>query len=126
MSMLIGEFAKRAGYSADTVRFYEKLGFFGRSRQDNGYRVYTDEDLRTADLIATGKSMGFSLREIQGFLEEMSHGSLDHAAVQRSLRDKLQLIDARIASLKTTRKLVLEQIEYCRAMELSEKDQAAQ
>ena len=118
--MLIGEFARQAGITTDTVRFYEKVGFFGRIRQDNGYRVYTAEDVRTAELIASGKSMGFSLREIQTFVDEMRRGSLDHPAVQQSLREKLDLIDARIASLRAAKKVIQQQIDYCRSMELLE------
>jgi DNA-binding transcriptional MerR regulator len=118
--VLIGEFAKRVGVTPDTVRFYEKVGFFSRARRDNGYRVYTDRDVETAELIATGKAMGFSLREVQAFLEEMKRGSLDHARVQQSLREKIALIDSRISSLEKARKLVEEQIEYCREAELRE------
>jgi MerR family copper efflux transcriptional regulator len=118
--MLIGEFAKRIGVKPDTVRFYEKVGFFSQDRRDNGYRVYTEHDIETADLIATGKAMGFSLREIQVFLEEMKHGSPDHQGVQQSLKEKIALIDSKISSLEKARKLVEEQIEYCRQAERRE------
>jgi MerR family transcriptional regulator, copper efflux regulator len=118
--MLIGEFARRIGTSADTIRFYEKVGFFSRARSDNGYRVYTDDDVETAELIASGKAMGFSLREIRAFLEEMERGVLDHGAAQRSLREKVRVIDARIAALEKARQLVEQQIRYCREAELSE------
>jgi MerR family copper efflux transcriptional regulator len=121
--VLIGEFAKRVGVKPDTVRFYEKVGFFSRDRAGNGYRVYTERDVETAELIATGKAMGFSLREIQVFLEEMKRGSLDHSGVQQSLKEKIALIDSRIASLEKARKLVEEQIEYCREAELRENAQ---
>lgn len=118
--MLIGEFAKRIGVKPDTVRFYEKVGFFSQEREGNGYRVYTEHDTETAELIATGKAMGFSLREIHVFVEEMKRGPLNHSGVQKSLKEKIALIDSRIASLEQARKLVEEQIEYCREAELRE------
>lgn len=118
--MLIGEFARRVGVSTDTIRFYEKVGFFSGSRRDNGYRYYTDKDIETADLIASGKSIGFSLRDILAFSQEMTEGVLDHARAQESLQTKIDLIDERIASLQRVRHLAQQQLEYCRAMEARE------
>ncbi|NMO56914.1 MerR family transcriptional regulator [Actinoplanes sp. TBRC 11911] len=118
--MLIGQFAKRVGVSTDTIRFYEKVGFFSGSRGENGYRQYTDRDIETAGLIASGKSLGFSLRDILVFAQEMSGGSLDHARAQASLKDRIQLIDERIASLQQVRKLAEQQLAHCRAVEARE------
>ncbi|GII27063.1 MerR family transcriptional regulator [Planotetraspora mira] len=118
--MLIGEFAKRVGVSTDTIRFYGKVGFFSSSRSENGYRHYTEKDIETADLIASGKSIGFSLREILAFSQEMTEGVLDHARAQESLQSKINLIDERIASLNRVRKLAQQQLDYCRAVEAQE------
>ena len=118
--MLIGEFARRVGVSTDTIRFYEKVGFFSGSRTDNGYRYYTEKDLGTADLIASGKSIGFSLRDILAFSQEMTDGVLDHARAQVSLQSKINLIDERIASLKRVRELAQQQLDYCRVVEAQE------
>ena len=109
----IGEFARRVGVTTDTVRFYEKFGFFSAARSNNGYRRYTEHDLETADLIATGKSIGFSLREIQGFLQEMDTGHLDPVTVRTSLEQRIDLINTRISALERSRELVRAQIERC-------------
>ncbi|WP_433555523.1 MerR family transcriptional regulator [Pseudonocardia xinjiangensis] len=118
--MLIGEFAKRVGVSTDTIRFYEKVGFFSGRRGDNGYRIYSEKDIEVAELIAFGKSMGFSLRDILAFSNEMTAGVLDHSRAQVSLQAKIGLIDARISSLRKVKKLIQGQIDYCRAAEASE------
>jgi len=115
--MLIGEFAKKVGVTTDTIRFYEKVGFFSRSRGPNGYRHYSEDDLTIAEIIVSGKAIGFTLREILAFSSEMTDGSLDHAKVQQSLQAKIALIDSQIASLKNTRKLVRKQIDYCKKAE---------
>ncbi|MFF2520732.1 MerR family transcriptional regulator [Streptomyces liangshanensis] len=122
--MLIGEFARKAGVSTDTVRFYERLGFFSQNRKGNGYRVYSEEDLEVAGLISSGKSIGYSLREILDFAKELSDGPVDHAKAQASLQDKLEKVDAKIASLKSARQLIKKQIEYCRTVEAAEKADA--
>ena len=119
--VLISEFAQRIGVTPDTVRFYEKIGFFSRYRRKNGYRDYTEADIETAELISSGKSMGFSLREIHVFLDEMNRGTLDHPAVQASLQEKIRLINDRISALKKAKAIILEHISYCREVELNEK-----
>lgn len=118
--MLIGQFARRIGVSTDTIRFYEKKGFFSGSRSENGYRHYTNTDVETAELIASGKSLGFSLRDILAFAQEMTSGSLNHARAQESLQSKIDLINERIASLQRVRKLAEQQLAYCRATEKQE------
>ncbi len=44
--MRIGELAERAGVSTKAVRYYEELTLLGPERRANGYREYTEHDLR--------------------------------------------------------------------------------
>lgn len=63
--MLIKEAAKALGISERMLRHYEDAGLMSTERLENGYRRYSDVDLRRAgrirDLIATG----FSTREVR-------------------------------------------------------------
>jgi MerR family copper efflux transcriptional regulator len=118
--VLIGEFARRVGVSTDTIRFYEKVGFFSRNRGSNGYRVYGEEDLEVAELIASGKAIGFSLREILVFTEEMQAGALDHGKVQQSLQARLELVDAQLDALGNVKHLIQRRIAKCQQIELDE------
>ena len=66
--MLISEFARAAGLTPDTVRFYVRRGLLkpllGRKGGSNPYQIFTEEHVQTARLIRMGQSLGFSLREI--------------------------------------------------------------
>lgn len=63
--MLIGEVAKRAGISTRVLRHYDKLGLVRPSgRTLNGYRAYTDEDLRQLFQVEGLRTLGLSLAEI--------------------------------------------------------------
>ncbi|MBA2356124.1 MAG: MerR family transcriptional regulator [Acidobacteria bacterium] len=65
----IGVLAARAGTSADTVRYYERLGLLGPPpRTASGYRIYQDEELRRLQFIRRAKRLGFSLDDIRGLL----------------------------------------------------------
>jgi DNA-binding transcriptional MerR regulator len=67
-AMLISEFARQAGLTPDTVRFYVRRGLLrplaGRKGGSNPYQVFTQEHVELARLIRMGQSLGFSLREI--------------------------------------------------------------
>jgi len=66
--MLISEFARAAGLTPDTVRFYVRRGLLkpaaGRKGGSNPYQVFTNEHVEFARMIRMAQSLGFSLREI--------------------------------------------------------------
>lgn len=70
--MLIGELVDRTGLTKDTIRFYEKKGLISvgrRSRRENNYKEYSEQILDKLMLIRKLKDMGFTLNEIDTFLE---------------------------------------------------------
>jgi MerR family transcriptional regulator, copper efflux regulator len=61
----IGEFAKRAGVTPRTVRYYESLGLLDPSeREGGGFRYYTEVELTRLQKINALKELGLSLEEI--------------------------------------------------------------
>jgi len=88
--MQIKEAAERLGITERMLRHYEKEGLMDARRSENGYRSYSEADLRREgrirDLIATG----FSTREVRAMAgRPRSAGrctSLSITARRRSLR----------------------------------------
>jgi len=63
--MRIGEFAKRAGVTPRTVRYYESLGLLSpNEREGDGFRYYTEAELARLQKISNLKGLGLSLEEI--------------------------------------------------------------
>ncbi len=61
----IGEFARRAGVTPRTVRYYEGLGLLGPSqREGSGFRYYTETELARLQKIIALTELGLSLEEI--------------------------------------------------------------
>jgi DNA-binding transcriptional MerR regulator len=61
----IGETARRSGFSASALRFYEDIGLVDPSgRTAAGYRLYDDDALGRLTFIARAKQLGCSLDEI--------------------------------------------------------------
>jgi len=68
----IGEVAKNAGISTNTLRYYDKEGLLSPSAETEGrYRLYTDKDVAKLMQILLMKRLGFSLSEIKSRLVSM-------------------------------------------------------
>lgn len=64
--MRIGELAKTANVSINTLRHYHKEGLLSPSAaSEGGYRLYTDKDLAKLMQVLTMKELGFTLNEIK-------------------------------------------------------------
>jgi MerR family transcriptional regulator, redox-sensitive transcriptional activator SoxR len=66
--MKIGELAKRTGFNASAIRYYERLGLLAAPHRTGGQRRYPDEAVYRVLLIRFASDMGFTLGEIRVFL----------------------------------------------------------
>ncbi|MBD5561003.1 MAG: MerR family transcriptional regulator [Clostridia bacterium] len=72
--MQIGEFAGLTGLSADTLRYYEKLGLLRPGRDGSGRRTYTEADYSWVDFLKRLKRIGMPLAQIQHYAELRAQG----------------------------------------------------
>src|SRR2546426_191926 len=67
--MRIGEFARKAGMEAQTIRLYERRRILPAPRRTaSGYRIYETADLENLRLVQRCQELGFTLREIRELL----------------------------------------------------------
>jgi len=91
----IGEFAKLAGVTIRTLRYYDKIELLTPSlHTEEGHRRYTRNDLLRLQQIVTLKWMGFSLDEISDIINSSTYD------LHRSLNIQKQAVDAKIAELQ--------------------------
>jgi DNA-binding transcriptional MerR regulator len=105
--MRIGEFAKQAGVTPRTVRYYESLGLLGPGeREGAGFRYYTKAELIRLDKINTLKELGLSLEEISDVLPlyfEDATGLRGKQKVLEILKAHLQETEEKLESLQAFR-----------------------
>ena len=65
MGWSIRQISEMTGITADTLRYYEKEGILSPRRLDNGYRIYSEEDLAMLKSFVVMKYARFTLREIK-------------------------------------------------------------
>lgn len=68
--MRIGQVARQAGVSIDTVRFYERRGILTEPQREptSGYRTYPTDASRRIRFIKRAQDLGFTLKEIRELL----------------------------------------------------------
>jgi MerR family copper efflux transcriptional regulator len=96
--VLIGEAARRAGVSRDTVRLYTRLGLVACTPRTAGSRTYADYDRDAVELIKNIKvaqSIGFSLTELVPIAAAYVAGQLDDGEQRLLLETKLAEIRER-------------------------------
>lgn len=65
----IGDLARHAGVSVETIRYYEREGLMPRAaRMRSGRRVYGPSDLKTLAFIRKARRLGFALGDVRALL----------------------------------------------------------
>lgn len=71
----IGEAAKKLQISTRTLRYYDEKDLVRPAYiKENGYRFYSEEQIRQIELILFLKELGFSLKQIKMLIQD-KHGS---------------------------------------------------
>lgn len=109
--MQIKEAAERLGITQRMLRHYDKAGLLETSRTENGYRSYSEADLRRAERIRNLIAMGFSTREVRAMVPCLSHDNMGQCegGIQDLLR-KLEHIDRLRLELEARRAAVIERL----------------
>jgi MerR family mercuric resistance operon transcriptional regulator len=110
----IGEAAKEAGLSVDTIRFYEKEGLLKRStRTEGGFRVFGPGEIHVLKFIREAQTLGFSLQEIRElvFLQGDRIESCEH--VRELLEQKVASVRGKIEELRRLQKSLDRALRQC-------------
>lgn len=96
--MRIGEAATHSGVSAKTIRYYEEIGLIlPAGRAQNGYRIYSPEDVQSLRFISRARGLGFSVDDCADLLalyRDRQRSSADVKSIaQRNIGRIRQKID---------------------------------
>ncbi|HVF53613.1 MAG TPA: heavy metal-responsive transcriptional regulator [Actinomycetota bacterium] len=104
MGLKVSEVARRAGVSADAIRFYEKEGLLpAPPRSASGYRAFDETTPQRVRFIKNAQEMGLKLAEIGELLEIQDRGACPCGHTRTLVVRRIAEIDAemkRLAHLK--------------------------
>ena len=113
-ALTIGQIAKRAGVSNDTIRLYERYGLIEEPpRADNGYRQYSSNTVDQLIFIQRAKHMGFTLKEIQELLSIHHTSTQSCGEVRKRAQQKLQQVNGKLQELKQLEKVLKKLVRDC-------------
>ncbi|RMH00813.1 MAG: heavy metal-responsive transcriptional regulator [Planctomycetota bacterium] len=111
----IGQLARRAGVSVQTVRYYERRGLLPEPpRTASRYRVYPEEALTRLRFIRRAKELGFTLTETEELLSLRAEPGASCAEVLARANEKIARIERKIADLEAMRQALLALADQCR------------
>ncbi|VAW73800.1 Transcriptional regulator, MerR family [hydrothermal vent metagenome] len=111
----ISEIGELLGLSADTLRYYEKIGLLKHVvRTPGGARVYSSRDLSRLRFIRRAQSMNFSLAEIGNLLEMREDPQHARDDIRLITRNKLTEVETQLKELKTLRNELKLLVDLCR------------
>ncbi len=114
----IGDVTRLTGLSADTLRYYEKIGLLPRvARNAAGVRVYDGQDLSRLRFIRRAQRMNFSLEEIGMLLKMRENPRHARDEVRQLTAHKLAEVERSLEELGLLRNELTLLLNLCRGSE---------
>jgi MerR family copper efflux transcriptional regulator len=113
-ALSIGSVAEAAGLPAKTIRYYESIGLIAPAgRRANGYRSYSETDMRTLAFIKRARGLGFSVEEVRDLLDLWGDKSRKSAAVKALAARHIQALAYKIGELQSMRQALAHLVKRC-------------
>ncbi len=106
----VGKLARRFGLSRTAMLHYDSIGLLSPSgRAANGYRQYSDSDVRRLEKICTLRDAGLALKDIRRVL--VAPGN----ALTGALEERLEQLNGEIERLRNQQRFILGLLQTDRA-----------
>lgn len=113
--MKIGDLARRAGSTSETVRYYERIGLLPRpDRTDSNYRDYSERDVERLAFVRHARGLGFEIEDIRSLLGLAEEPEQDCAEADAIATRQLEAVERKIVQLERLRGELGQMIKQCR------------
>ncbi|WP_157153072.1 MerR family transcriptional regulator [Brachyspira murdochii] len=122
--MTIAEVSKKTELSADTLRYYERIGIIPEiERSESGIRNYTDYDLGWIEFSKCMRNSGMSIESIIEYIKLYNKGDATLEARKQLLVSQRDAMQEKLNELQATLDKLNKKIEnYGHQMSVHEKD----
>ena len=99
--MKIAEVSKRYDISADTLRYYERVGLLRNvARNASGIREYNETNCNAVEFVKCMRGAGVSIEALIEYMDLFEEGEHTAAARKALLEEQRELVRSRIADLQ--------------------------
>lgn len=101
--MTISKMSKKYNISADTLRYYERVGLLPSvNRNESGFRDYTPDDEKWLEFILCMRSAGMPIEALIEYVSLFSEGEQTLAARKEILEEQREKLKEKIKELNST------------------------
>lgn len=101
--MKIAEVSEKYGLSADTLRYYERVGLLPTvTRSESGIREFSEIDIRRVEFIKCMRSAGLPVEVLTEYMALVQEGDATVATRKAILVEQRELLRARMAEMQQT------------------------
>ncbi|TSH74817.1 Cu(I)-responsive transcriptional regulator [Acinetobacter sp. RF15A] len=119
--MNIGQAARRSGISAKMIRYYEEIGLLPEpKRSTSGYRLYTEQDIKTLSFIQHARELGFSSTQMKELLDLRLNSARHSADVKQLAEQHIQRLQQKIADMQKMIHILQQSVDQCAGNEESD------
>ena len=115
-SLTIGQVAATTGFSAHTLRYYERAGLLRAvGRTTAGHRLYSPADLNWLQFVMRLKATGMPIASIKAFSELRAQGDSTYGMRREMLAAHRDTVVTGIAELKANLAAIVDKIAWYEA-----------
>ena len=101
--MTIAEVSKKVNLSADTLRYYERIGLIPEvNRTETGIRDYTEKDLGHLEFVICFRNAGVSIETLIEYMKLYNKGDSTIEARKQLLISQREIIQKRLEEIQNT------------------------
>lgn len=101
--MTIAEVSKKVNLSADTLRYYERIGLIPEvNRTESGIRDYTEKDLGHLEFVICFRNAGVSIETLIEYMKLFKKGDSTIEARKQLLISQRDVIQKRLDEIQKT------------------------
>ena len=101
--MTIAEVSKKVNLSADTLRYYERIGLIPEvNRTESGIRNYTEKDLGHLEFVICFRNAGVSIESLIEYMRLYKQGDSTLEARKQLLISQREIMQKRLDEIQST------------------------
>lgn len=121
--LTVGTLSKATKTTPDTVRHYVRIGLLTPTRNPvNGYKLFSDNDLKKLAFIRRAKGLGFTLGDIQTIFDHSSDGESPCPVVRDMIQQRIDENRVRLFELNNLQQRMDEALNRWKEMPDGEPD----
>ena len=112
LAMNIKKVSEVTGISADTIRYYERIGLMPRvTRNQSGIRDFTEREIGLLEFVRCFRKAGVSVEALIDYVALLEEGEGTEEARLAILKEQAEKLDARLAELQVARERLAYKID---------------